>query len=755
MAVLWACAIFLSAFLLFLVQPMMAKMILPMLGGTPAVWNTCMLFYQATLLGGYGYVHTVTSAMDSRRQILLHVVLLAVPLIMLPIGLPTGWTPPDQSNPVLWVLLLLVVAIGLPFFMLSTTAPLLQIWFSWTDHPSAADPYFLYAASNAGSMLALLGYPLFIEPWLPLRGAHGMTQARIWSAGYVALVVLIGVCAWCVRHSESGRGAVSPAGKQGETSTTRSAVPMPTLVRWTVLAFVPSSLLLGVTTHITLNVAAIPLLWVIPLALYLLSFIIVFARWTGANHRVMIVLAPLVLLLLLFDMLPDAPSLPHWMQLLLPLAGLIVVAMVCHGELARTRPSTEHLTLFYLLMSIGGALGGLFNALVAPLLFPDIVEYTIVLVLACAILPRLEQTDARATVSWSPYSWVAGRSRSWLWKWVAVIALLAGLVSWLLNRMDDPPDLLATVAVGLLLLLCYACVGRPLFLGVSLAVVLVFSNIVSSRFSDPVLYQTRTFFGVLKVKAEHLKDSTTHRLVHGTTNHGTQRMEPQFRRESVSYFHSTGPYGQVFAAFSGPYAKRRIAVTGLGIAALANYTEQGQSLTYFEIDPAVVWIAQNPSLFTYYNDAKTRGVDLDVVVGDARLKMETFPDRAYDMVILDAFTSDAIPVHLLTREAMEMYLRKLVPEGLLVIHISNRYLDLEPVLENLGRALGLVALKQYDPAEGVPFKYSTHMVVMARGREALGPLATDPRWTPLKPDPMVGIWTDDFSNVLSIFAWGD
>lgn len=755
MAVLWSCAIFLSAFLLFLVQPMMAKMILPMLGGTPAVWNTCMLFYQATLLGGYGYVHAVTSVMESRRQVLLHVVLLAIPLVMLPIGLPAGWTPPDQSNPVLWVLLLLLVAIGLPFFMLSTTAPLLQRWFSWTDHPSAADPYFLYAASNGGSMLALLGYPLFIEPWLPLRGAYGMTQAKIWSAGYVVLVVLIGVCAWCVRHAASERGKASPAGRQDKTSAARSAIPMATLVRWTVLAFVPSSLLLGVTTHITLNVAAIPLLWVIPLALYLLSFIIVFARWTGANHRVMIVLAPLVLLLLLFDMIPDAPSFPHWMQLLLPLVGLFVVAMVCHGELARTRPSTEHLTLFYLLMSIGGALGGLFNALVAPLLFPDIVEYTIVLILACAILPRLEQTDAWATVTWSPYSWAAGRSRSWLWKWIAVIVVLTGLVTWLLNRMEGPPDLLATAAVSLLLMLCYACVGRPLFLGVSLAVVLVCSNIVSSRFSDPVLYQTRSFFGVLKVKAERLKDSTTHRLVHGTTNHGTQRMEPEFRRESVSYFHSTGPYGQVFAAFSGPYAKRRIAVTGLGIAALANYTEQGQSLTYYEIDPAVVWIAQNPGFFTYYNDAKMRGVDLDVVVGDARLKMETAPDGAYDMVILDAFTSDAIPVHLLTREAMEMYLRKLVPEGLLVIHISNRYLDLEPVLENLGRALGLVALKQYDPAEGVPFKYSTHMVVMAKEREALGPLAADPRWTPLKRDPMVGTWTDDFSNVLSIFGWGD
>jgi spermidine synthase len=282
---------------------------------------------------------------------------------------------------------------------------------------------------------------------------------------------------------------------------------------------------------------------------------------------------------------------------------------------------------------------------------------------------------------------------------------------------------------GLPLFLCYAAVGRPVRLGLSLAIVLVTANAVSTWFGDPVLYQTRTFFGVLKV--EHTKENNTRRLVHGTTNHGIQRVEPEARRESVSYFHPTGPYGQVFAAFSGPKAKKNIAVTGLGIAALVNYCEQGQSLTYYEIDPAVVTIAQDPTLFTYYNDAQARGVDLRVVVGDARLKMLEAPDGAYDMIILDAFTSDAIPVHLLTREAMEMYLQKLAPDGLLVAHISNRYLALEPVLGNLAQTLWLVALKQFDFANGVPFKSGADLVVMARQREALGPLATDPRWTPV------------------------
>ena len=258
MAVVWSVTVFLSAFLLFLVQPMMAKMILPMLGGTPAVWNTCMLFYQATLLAGYGYVHLLNSRVDPRRQLFLHLVLLAVPLLLLPIGLPDGWTPPDETNPVFWVLLLLTVAIGLPFFVLSTTAPLLQKWFSWTDHRSAADPYFLYAASNAGSMLGLLSYPLVIEPWLPLRGAHQLTQTMLWSFGYGALVVLIVVCAWFVRHTQKSQGPKAASGVDKAAGSPLSPMSTGMLVRWVVLAFIPSSLLLGATTHVTLNVAAIP-----------------------------------------------------------------------------------------------------------------------------------------------------------------------------------------------------------------------------------------------------------------------------------------------------------------------------------------------------------------------------------------------------------------------------------------------------------------------------------------------------------------
>ena len=749
MAVLWSSAIFLSAFLLFLIQPMMAKMILPMLGGTPAVWNTCMLFYQATLLCGYGYVHLLTSRIEPRRQMPVHLGLMMLPLLMLPVGLPAGWVPPDQPNPAWWVLLLLSMVIGPPFFLLSTTAPLLQKWFSWTDHPSAGDPYFLYAASNAGSMLALFGYPLFIEPWLPLKGTQWLTQTNVWSVGYGVLVFFIAGCAgWVMRMERLAGAAVRP----GAPEQLAAPVPTATMIRWILLAFVPSSFLLGATTHITLNVAAIPLLWVIPLAIYLLSFILVFAHWPGAFHRTMIVTMPVLLVLLALDIMPQVPEFPVWMQLFLPLVGLGVIALVCHGELAASRPSAEHLTLFYLLMSVGGALGGLFNALVAPVIFRDTYEYQLILVLAALFIPTLGEQDRLWTARWSPYrvSRLMQPTRA-LW-FYAALAFLSFLLVWSLRLLKDDTLLLVMLCAGASLSLWYVTVGSARRFGAGLALVLIAAFGTKAWFGDRVLYQTRTFFGVLKVL--HAKEDNTHVLIHGVTKHGIQRVEPEARRESVSYFHPTGPYGQVFTAFSGTAAKQRIAVTGLGIAALANYVDRGQSLTYYEIDPAVVDIAQDMRLFTYYQDTKSRGADLRVVVGDARLKMESAPDHSYDMIILDAFTSDAIPVHLLTREAMQLYLRKLAPDGLLVAHISNGYLSLEPVLANMADALGLVAIKQFDDANGVPYKSGSDLVVMATRREALGPLAKDQRWTPLKGSRTVGVWSDDFSNVLQIVRWG-
>jgi len=741
MALVFAAAIFLSAFLLFLVQPLMGKMILPMLGGTPAVWNTCMLFYQTVLLAGYGYVHLLNRKVAPRLQLPIHLVVLAVPLLLLPIELPKGWVPPDHGNPMGWVLLLLIVAIGPPFFVLSTTAPLLQRWFSWTDHPSAGDPYFLYAASNAGSMLGLLGYPFLIEPWLPLKGGQGATQVSLWSLGYGGLLLLIAACALLVRRTWVERPALA------ESTSPPPTVAM--LARWTALAAIPSSLLLGTTTYITTNVAAIPLLWVVPLALYLLSFIIVFAQWPLTYHRLMVLALPPVLLAMAFSAMPIVPALPYWLGLPLPLLGLTVVALVCHGELARTRPPTDRLTVFYLVMSVGGALGGLFNALLAPIIFNDIYEYEIALVLACLMVPGLQPLGSSTHRMWSPYRWMGNTAPTLEGIWIVLLIAVTGISLWIVKPQRDDPDVSLYLLAALPVSLCYLGVGRPARLGLGLAAVFITAHVFGAWWGDPVLYQTRTFFGVLKV--EHTKAVNTHTLVHGTIKHGVQRMDPDHQRDSISYFHPTAPYGQVFAAFSGPLKKQRIAVTGLGVAALANYCDAGQALTYYEIDPAVVTIAETPRLFTYIEDTKARGVDFHVVVGDARLKMEEAQPNGYDMIILDAFTSDAIPVHLLTKEAMDLYLRKLTLDGLLVVHISNRYLGLEPVLGNLADELGLMALKQFDFADGIPFKYGSDLVVMARQKEALGPLASDARWSPLERSPSVGVWSDDYSNVVKVF----
>ncbi|MDF0644951.1 MAG: fused MFS/spermidine synthase [Nitrospira sp.] len=751
MAVLWSGTIFLSAFLLFLVQPMMAKMILPMLGGTPAVWNTCMLFYQTTLLGGYGYVHVLNRKLQPGFQVPVHLVVLALPLFLLPIGLPKGWTPPDQSTPILWVLLMLTVSIGLPFFTLSTTAPLLQRWFSWTKHPSANDPYFLYAASNAGSMVALLGYPFVIEPRIPLKGQVLLAQTSLWSAGYAGLVAMIFCCAWVLRRNQDP--SVTPSIPTPHAAASISAAPLPLkqLLRWVALACIPSSMLLGATTYITLNVAAIPLLWVLPLALYLLSFILVFAKWPPLAHRAMVLALPVVLLVMVFDAMPAAPLLPKEIRLLLPVLGLGAVAMVCHGELARTRPPAERLTLFYLLMSVGGALGGLFNALIAPVIFRDIYEYQASMVGAALLLPRLEDLQGAQAGAWLR-TMAAGKAewlREALWPATAVVATL--LTGWITFSLGEAPFLVDAALAAIPLALCYACSNRPLQFGAMVGVVLVSAHVIGETFSDTKLHQSRTFFGVLKVMAE----GDLHRLKHGTVNHGMQNMKEGARRDSLSYFHPTGSYGQVFAAFTGAQAKKRIAVTGLGIAALANYCDAGQQVTYYEIDPEVTAIAQNPRWFSYFRDSVARGVDLQVVHGDARLKMEEAADAAYDMIILDAFTSDAIPVHLLTREAIELYLRKLAPDGLLVVHISNKYLALEPVLGNLAETLNLSGLKQFGVSDDAIHRFAADIVLLAREKEAFGSLGTDPRWTPLQRVPSVGIWSDDFSNVAQIIKWNN
>jgi hypothetical protein len=781
---LFAMSLFLSAFLLFLVQPMIAKMVLPMLGGTPAVWNTCMMFFQLMLLAGYGYVHVLTTRVSIRRQVSAHLMLLCAPLLLLPIGVVSHWVGIDPDHPIPWLLGLLTLSVGLPFFVLSTTAPLLQKWFASLEHASSRDPYFLYAASNVGSMLALLGYPVMIEPYFPLKSEQWFSQSWMWSLGYAGLLILVSVCGLIVRRLSTPVAVKTWQRIQPKVEDIRGSflVAQPTAftyLRWVALAFIPSSLMLGATTYITLNIAAIPLLWVIPLALYLLSFILVFAKWPSGIHRAMVVTMPLAILLTFLSLMPSGVAVRFWIIILLHLATLFLVALVCHGELARSRPPITHLTMFYLLMSIGGALGGIFNALIAPVVFNGLVEYQLVLVLAVLILPYGNGISAGEVSRWSWVRVTIGGGVPRDVGWVFFLGLITLGLAWLstssgkgspvlaglspslfqgieaLSRLVDVPSkqLAALMACGFPLLLCYGCVARPVRFALGLGAILLASSYSAALYDDVVLYQERTFFGVLKV--EQNQEENWHKLLHGVTSHGKQSLDPSRRDEPLTYYHHAGPIGQAYATWQGSYAKMQIAVIGLGTGSLVSYVQSGQYLTFYEIDPAVVRIAQTPRYFSYYEAGQQRGGHLRVVLGDARLKLGEAPDHHYDLIVLDAFSSDSIPVHLITREAMAIYLSKLTDDGVVALHISNRYLGLEPVLGNLAKNLSLVGLKQFDDESDKQFpgKSSSDWALLARRKEAFGSLAHDSRWTPLEQDPRVGVWTDDFSNVLSVFDW--
>lgn len=733
MVLLFSLAMFLSALLLFLVQPMFAKMALPLLGGTPAVWNTCMVFYQAVLLAGYAYAHWSAQFLGVRRQALLHLALLAAVLAVLPIEAARGWTPPAAGNPVPWLLMLLAVSVGLPFFVLSATAPMLQKWFAQTPHPAAPDPYFLYGASNLGSMAALLSYPVLVEPYLRLA-----RQSWAWAGGYLLFALLLALCALVLWKSP--RPMAEPAASGAPENP---AAPPPAMSRrlwWVVLSLVPSSLLLAVTTYISTDIAAVPLLWIIPLTLYLLTFVLVFARRPLLSHRWMVRLMPLAVipLAVIFSW-----GLKWWFLFPVHLAAFFIIAMVCHGELMARRPDTAHLTEYYLWISAGGVLGGLFTALVAPLVFKNVVEYPLMLLAACLLKPATPSRPASPWTHWFDLLWPLALALS-LAATVRVL-VLPGLP----GKVRLFGIIFAPLAAGII---CHHFSSRPLRFALALGAILLVPMSHNPQQPLKVIHQDRNFFGVLEVK--HDPKGNYHWLTHGTTLHGAQSLDPARRREPLTYFTRTGPLGQVFEGFSPRHPQARIAVVGLGAGATASYLTSGQKLVFYEIDPAVTRVARDHRFFTFLADCPGR---VEVVMGDARLSLKDAPDAHFDLFILDAFSSDSIPVHLVTREALALYLDKTREPGLLVFHISNRYLDLKPVLANLARDRGLICLARgdtkLDEKEKKELKTPSEWVVMARHPESLDWLAADPRWRRLAGAPGETLWTDDFSNILTVFKW--
>jgi hypothetical protein len=725
----FAAALFVSSTQLFLIQPMIAKAVLPLLGGTPAVWNTCMVFFQCALLAGYLYAHLGARWLGVRRQAMLHVAILLASLAALPGMLAAPAAPPATASPTWWLLQLLVASVGVPFFVVSTTAPMLQRWFSTTSHRSAGDPYFLYAASNAGSLLALVGYPVVVEPTLRLG-----EQARLWIGGYGVLAVLTAACAAVVCWSPAARPVELPARSVG------AAAGEPTWrdrVRWIALAFAPSSLLLGVTTFITTDIAAVPLLWVAPLAIYLLTFVLVFASRAIVPHALVVRLLP-ILVLPVTLLLALSTQLPPGVHLAVHLTTFFVAAMACHGELARSRPAADHLTAFYLCMSIGGAIGGLFNALVAPVLFTGVVEYPLALAAACL----LGMPDRSG--------WTPGR----LWRDVAVAAAIAGVMSGLLfaTHRGALPAALGVALVFLApTLALFRFRGQPVRFALGVAVLVLASGAYMDAHHRVVL-RDRSFFGVHRITRDPAGER--HLFVHGGTLHGVQYVDRERRGEPLTYFHRGSPIGQVLASErAGRF--RHVGVVGLGIGVLAAYGRPGQDWVFYEIDPTVERIARDERYFTYLADSRA---GMRVVLGDARVSLAAEPAGRFDLLVLDAFSSDAIPAHLVTREAFQVYFERLAPGGLIAFHISNRYLDLEPVLGSLAGAAGYASLAQLDRAttdeELASYKKHSHWVLIARTEDDLSPFVGDVRWR-LTRRQAGAIWTDDFSNVLSVIRWRD
>jgi spermidine synthase len=720
MTYLFAITLFLGSALLFVVEPMIGRLVLPLLGGTYGVWNTCMVFFQAALLAGYAYAHAAPARIGVRRHALVHVLLLVLPWFVLPIGIPTGWSDPGDAAPVRWLLGLLFLMVGLPFFVLSTTAPLLQRWLAATRDREAGDPYFLYAASNLGSLLALLGYPFVVEPLLPLS-----EQGRLWSIAYGAWVVLMLVCVVCLWRR------ASPELQRQESDEPEAEAPsLRRKLRWVLLSAVPSGLLISVTTYISADLGSRPLLWVVPLSLYLLTFVLAFSRRQIVPPKLLSRWLPLVVVVLVVAMLSEATE-PAVVLIVLHLSGLFWMALFCHTELARDRPPAQYLTAFYLQLSAGGVLGGLFTALLAPVLFSSVVEYPLLMVAACLLRPTPDKSTNRKDVLLPA---ALGAATALLIVVLQAVGMKPGPIS--LASMFAAP-----------ILICYTFLERPLRFGLGIAGLLLAGSLYQGIYGRTEA-RIRSFFGVHRVTV----DETTgfRKLVHGNTVHGMQSIDPEKARSPTSYYHPSGPAGQVFRALAKDNRLRNVGLLGLGAGGLTCYAEAGQEWTYFEIDPAVIYLARDSGWFTFLRDSPA---PVKIVEGDGRLTLARSEEK-FDLLIVDVFSSDAIPVHLMTREALAIYRNHLTPDGLILVNISNRFLNLAPILAALARDAdpALVAFHQEDLAvsdkERAEGKFASQWLVLAPSREAAARVLRGyGAWQNARPFDGPS-WSDDYSNPL-------
>jgi hypothetical protein len=839
---LFAVAAFLASFQLFLIEPLQGKLLLPRFGGTPAVWNTCVVFFQALLLLGYGWSHLVATRLSPKAQVLAQAVALLAPLASMPIALPALGVDPAtlSAQPLRWLLFTMVLCSGPAFFATATASPLLQSWYARLGG-DGKDPYVLYAAGNLGSFAALLAYPTLVEPSLRL-GAQGW----LWTGGYGVLLALFACAAWLLLRRGSSavatgaavaapRAAVEEAAELDEfgdeiepqwnlgsplaTSTSladadgasaspgeESDVLPPGMdpmdhwlfpprsasagtsgrerLRWVWLGALPSSLLLGVTTYMTTDIASIPLLWIVPLALYILSFAVVFWRWSALADTWARRLVPFSLTAAAFLAFVEWRSHLIWV-VAAHLTAFFIACLACHGRLARTRPAPARLTEFYFLMALGGVLGGMFNTFVAPALFPTVAEYP--LALAATIMAMLvARAEAARDPTQSGVRIVLGRALRTIFgigsrpagdpkasaltlREIVVAAAFCLGGAWVTASMatfywdggfDAPAAALeewfkpettrAALAYAVPLLLGLAFLRRPMRHGAVIAgVALAVATVDLDR---NLIERKRNFYGVLTVKS--WGDEGFHTLVHGGIMHGEQRVDdPEWRVVPLSYYHPDGPLGQVVSEVKtrrgGPV---KLAGIGLGTGALAAYGDQDASVTFYEINPAVERMARDPELFTYLDDCKKRWCDLDVVLGDGRLRLADAED-SYDLIVVDAFNSDAIPIHLITLEALKLYVEHLTQGGIVAYHISNRYVNLEPVLLEQAKELGLGYALRTDEGNDETGEGASTWVILAADYGVYEHIVKDEAWRGLEEKPGVGLWTDDYANVAATLTW--
>jgi hypothetical protein len=730
----YVAAVFLSALLLFGVQPMFTRMVLPRLGGSPSVWSVAMVFFQTMLLAGYAYAHVLTSLRNRYAPVAIHLVLLLAAALTLPLVIARDWDTPSSAEAPFWLLGLFIVSIGLPFFALAANNPLLQAWFVRTAHHDAHDPYFLYAASNVGSFLALLSYPVLFEPVLTLH-----TQNCLWSIGFLLLIVLIASCSLLMLRVP-GRMALHAKTKVG---------PKPDWLkigRWVFISAVPSGLLVAVTAYISTDIAAAPLLWVIPLSLYLLTWVLVFQRQPLIPHRMALLLQPfavagIVALLLYAGWLGFLPSLAAH------LLAFFIIALACHGELARTRPAPHHLTTFYVSLSFGGMVGGLFSGLLAPYAFSWVAEYPILLALAVLCRPFAQDINRKL---WPPAPSYWPAVTRWFWPVAVAIALVLVIPSFDGYRTDDDTAFPLTILVLMLAAVSLVLMRDPPKSAFAVALALAMISLYPNN--EDNVETLRSFFGVHKLFES---DNGRFRILkHGSTIHGAQMLEDEDgepitgRPKPITYYHDNSAMNQVIEAVRArKRAPLRSAVIGLGAGSLACRIEPGETWRFFEIDPTVIAIARDPERFTFLSSCAP---NLPIVLGDARLTFAQEPDHIYDLIVVDAYSSDAIPVHLATAEAMAIYKSKLAPQGVVMMHISNRHLELRSVVEGIAAANGLktwIWNNDTEQSDNGNYIFTSDVAISAENVNDIGTLARDRFWVLTPPDPAIRVWTDDYSNI--------